>query len=233
MAATFDVGGPSMMKSIGHFVGQRIATGLIALPSSHHSHRSEEEGRSSLCGQEGALRDISRSGSGGGGGDGSSGDGEVNETKELGVRCSQEHNTNSNSQQDEDDDELKDILSVLSSHTNTWRSAIHGVMWGAVQRIHQQQQQLELDHHTTGTVKSTNQNGGDINSSKGKNARVVSGGGKGTDDDDNDGNDADENNNEEEEDFHLKWDFVLSEDACGAYVEKNPFFFTSCLHGFG
>jgi hypothetical protein len=31
----------------------------------------------------------------------------------------------------------------------------------------------------------------------------------------------------------MRWKFVLSDDACGAYAVSNPFFFTSCLHGFG
>ena len=34
-------------------------------------------------------------------------------------------------------------------------------------------------------------------------------------------------------DDHTRWDFVLSADACGWAVDANPFFFTSCIHGFG
>jgi len=34
-------------------------------------------------------------------------------------------------------------------------------------------------------------------------------------------------------DDHVRWDFVLSADACGWAVDANPFFFTSCIHGFG
>lgn len=30
-----------------------------------------------------------------------------------------------------------------------------------------------------------------------------------------------------------QWDLVLSKDACGAFVDTSPYFYTSCIHGFG
>ena len=68
--------------------------------------------------------------------------------------------------------ELRDTLTVLSTQTSPWRSAIHGVMWHYLQRM---------------GVKTGQE----------------------------------------------QWDVVLSKDACGAFVDSSPYFFTSCLHGFG
>lgn len=88
MAASLYVGGDNMMKSVGHYVGQYIASTLIHIPqlpikyvnlSSKNTHdRSTKE--------------------------------RINEALEF-----------------------RQLLQILSTHTMSWRSSIHGSMWGMIQ----------------------------------------------------------------------------------------------------
>eukprot|EP00613_Pedinella_sp_CCMP2098_P068317 CAMPEP_0171975670 /NCGR_PEP_ID=MMETSP0993-20121228/238412_1 /TAXON_ID=483369 /ORGANISM="non described non described, Strain CCMP2098" /LENGTH=149 /DNA_ID=CAMNT_0012626985 /DNA_START=13 /DNA_END=458 /DNA_ORIENTATION=+ len=110
MAAVFDVGGAAMMKSIGHFVGQRVAS-IITLPGSAD------------CGAP-AGNDQ------GGGGEASRVKGSGNATA-----TNKEHVFTSRAECNSSRHDLRDTLAVLATHTNTWRAAIHGVMWGVVQRL--------------------------------------------------------------------------------------------------
>jgi hypothetical protein len=92
MAAALYVGGDNMMKSVGHYVGQKVATSLIHIPH--------------LPSYATAVQNLP----------------------------SKNYHT-STKQRLAEAMEFRQLLQVLSTHTMTWRSSIHGSMWGMIQVI--------------------------------------------------------------------------------------------------